>query len=84
MITTNLIDTDLLEPAAVDVDWTLARCRDGAGTLTHLFFAEDLYDIARAKAICSKCSLAEACLSGALERREPWGCLLYTSPSPRD
>jgi hypothetical protein len=25
------------------------------GTLTHLFFSEDLYDIARAKAICAKC-----------------------------
>jgi WhiB family transcriptional regulator, redox-sensing transcriptional regulator len=41
--------------------------------LTHLFFSEDLIDIARAKAICSKCSLAVECLAGALEREEPWG-----------
>jgi WhiB family redox-sensing transcriptional regulator len=67
------IDDEQLTPVADQVDWTLARCRDGAGTLTHLFFSEDLYDIARAKAICSKCVVAEACLAGALERREPWG-----------
>ena len=30
-------------------------------------------DIARAKAICSKCSLAPDCVSGAIERAEPWG-----------
>ena len=50
-----------------------ARCADGHGTLTHLFFSEDEFDIARAKAICGKCALAETCLSGALERAEPWG-----------
>ena len=50
-----------------------ARCADGNGTLTHLFFSDDPLDIARAKAICSKCKLAETCLEGALERAEPWG-----------
>ena len=50
-----------------------ARCADGHGTLTHLFFSEDEFDIARAKAICTKCGLAEACLSGALERAEVYG-----------
>jgi hypothetical protein len=50
-----------------------ARCSDGSGTLSHLFFSEDLIDIARAKAICSKCSVADACLAGAVERVEPWG-----------
>ena len=55
------------------VDWTKARCSDGAGTLTHLFFSDDLIDIARAKAICSKCALAAPCLAGALERAEPAG-----------
>ena len=42
------------------------------GTLTHLFFSDELLDIARAKAICSK-SVATECLDGALERYEPWG-----------
>jgi WhiB family transcriptional regulator, redox-sensing transcriptional regulator len=50
-----------------------ARCRDGNGTLTHLFFSEDLYDIARAKAICGKCPVRDLCLESALERQEPWG-----------
>ena len=58
---------------AMAIDWKRARCNDGNGTLTHLFFSEDLIDIARAKAICSKCTLAVACLAGALEREEPWG-----------
>jgi WhiB family redox-sensing transcriptional regulator len=52
---------------------TYPRCADGNGTLTHLFFADDEFDIARAKAICGKCGLAESCLSGALERVEPYG-----------
>ena len=50
-----------------------ARCGDGHGTLTPLFFSDDLVDIARAKAICQRCSLRTECLSGALERLEPWG-----------
>jgi WhiB family redox-sensing transcriptional regulator len=50
-----------------------ARCADGNGTLTHLFFSDDSIDVARAKAICSKCRLTVSCLEGALGRAEPWG-----------
>ena len=50
-----------------------ALCADGYGTLTHLFFSHDDLEIARAKAICRRCSLAEACLSGAVEREENYG-----------
>lgn len=50
-----------------------ARCADGHGTLTHLFFSDDVMDIARAKAICSKCQLTSSCLESALDRAEPWG-----------
>lgn len=50
-----------------------ARCADGNGTLTHLFFSETPLDIARAKAICSTCELATICLDTALARAEPWG-----------
>jgi WhiB family transcriptional regulator, redox-sensing transcriptional regulator len=63
----------LEQAAAVGADFKAARCRDGNGTLTHLFFSEDLFDLARAKAICGKCRLAEVCLDAALEREEPWG-----------
>ena len=41
--------------------------------MTSLFFSEQIDDIARAKEICARCSLIDACLAGALERREPWG-----------
>jgi hypothetical protein len=50
-----------------------ARCADGHGTLTPLFFSDDVIDIARAKAICAKCDLRTSCLDAALERAEPWG-----------
>jgi len=50
-----------------------ARCGDGNGTLAHLFFSDDDFDIARAKKICSTCTLQEACLAGALERNEAYG-----------
>ena len=52
---------------------SFSRCADGNGTLTHLFFSDDEFDIARAKAICGKCGLAESCLSDALDRAEPAG-----------
>lgn len=69
-----IVITDLeIDRRRADVDWSLARCRDGAGTLTHLFFSDDVLDIARAKAICARCTESAACLTGALERAEPWG-----------
>ena len=52
---------------------TFPRCSDGLGTLSHLFFSEDDYELARAKAICRRCGLAEACLQGAVDRLEPYG-----------
>jgi WhiB family redox-sensing transcriptional regulator len=38
-----------------------------------LFFAESPADVELAKSICTECPIREACLSGALERKEPWG-----------
>ena len=38
-----------------------------------LWFAENPADLERAKAHCQECPLREACLQGAIERREPWG-----------
>ncbi len=58
-------------PAAVGP--ALPRCADGNGTLTPLFFSDDIIDIARAKAICGKCPLAAMCLADAQAREEPWG-----------
>jgi WhiB family redox-sensing transcriptional regulator len=38
-----------------------------------LWFAESPTDLERAKAFCGDCPVREACLAGALARREPWG-----------
>jgi hypothetical protein len=65
-----LIDEGVAPGAAI---WADARCRDGAGTMTALFFSEQIDDIARAKEICTKCPLITVCLDGAIQRREPWG-----------
>jgi WhiB family redox-sensing transcriptional regulator len=55
-------------------DWQVeALCNDGDGSLVELFFSEQIDDIAAAKAFCLNCTVKDACLSGALARREPWG-----------
>jgi WhiB family redox-sensing transcriptional regulator len=52
------------EPAGLDLP-----CSDDP----ELFFAEAPADVETAKALCHGCRAREACLEGALERREPWG-----------
>ena len=66
-------DTPVIPDTPVTLRTPQARCADGHGTLTHLFFSDDVLDIARAKAICSKCKLTASCLDSALDRAEPWG-----------
>lgn len=61
------------ETGEAAVDWSLASCKDGSGSLLGLFFSEEIGDIAAAKRICAACPVVEPCLQGALERREPWG-----------
>lgn len=60
--------------------WTHARCNDGSGRLTDVFFSQEPQDIARAKRLCVSCPALISCLEGALERREPcgvWGGQLF-------
>ena len=55
-------------------DWQeLARCNDGTGSMTELFFSEQLDDIARAKSIGGECTVRAECFEGARARREPFG-----------
>ncbi|MCB0968219.1 MAG: WhiB family transcriptional regulator [Ilumatobacter sp.] len=68
----NLIELQPIDETSVSTV-PVARCADGNGTLTPLFFSDHVLDIARAKAICAKCALSESCLSDALDREEPWG-----------
>jgi WhiB family redox-sensing transcriptional regulator len=60
-------------PPDVAAWWTHARCNDGSGELTDVFFSGESQDIARAKRLCLSCPALIPCLEGALERREPWG-----------
>jgi WhiB family transcriptional regulator, redox-sensing transcriptional regulator len=62
------IFADLLDPIAVP-DVALP-CRSGDADL---WFAESPAELERAKASCADCPVREACLAGALARREPWG-----------
>jgi WhiB family transcriptional regulator, redox-sensing transcriptional regulator len=63
---------------------TLGELHDTAGTVadellpcrvndSELWFAESPADVEFAKALCLDCPVRDLCLSGALERREPWG-----------
>jgi WhiB family redox-sensing transcriptional regulator len=66
-----------IEPNSEEIrepEWQeFARCNDGTGSMTELFFSEQLDDIAAAKAFCLECPVREPCLEGARLRREPWG-----------
>lgn len=64
------------------LDWDRAQCRDESGTMTLLFFSDEIPDIRRAKTVCLDCELVEPCLAGAIERREPagvWGGELFAN-----
>ncbi len=71
-ITMNTIQLQPIDESSISTV-PVARCADGNGTLTPLFFSDHVLDIARAKAICAKCAVRESCLDEALEREEPWG-----------
>jgi WhiB family redox-sensing transcriptional regulator len=69
----------LSETIDEDLDWSAAACRRRPG-LTELFFSELIPEINQAKALCQTCPLLEACLHGAIVRREPtgvWGGQLF-------
>ena len=71
MITTTTTTELILTPSN---EWeTRALCRTDDGSLTALFFSEELHEIAAAKRICAECPVMAECLEGALRRREPWG-----------
>lgn len=59
-----------LHAAAERVNEELLPCRVNN---PELFFAESPTDVERAKALCTDCPVQALCLTGALERREPWG-----------
>jgi WhiB family transcriptional regulator, redox-sensing transcriptional regulator len=62
------IERDTLHPLAKQCPDVPCRVLDSA-----LWFADAPEDLERAKTHCQECPARVACLSGALERREPWG-----------
>ena len=67
--------TDLLTDPALD-PCDIASCDIELPCWTadpELWFAESPADVEDAKTLCLPCPLREACLAGALDRREPWG-----------
>jgi WhiB family transcriptional regulator, redox-sensing transcriptional regulator len=59
------LDQSVDEPVASQVP---CRVND-----PELWFAESPAGVEFAKSLCRTCPVREACLAGALERREPWG-----------
>ena len=65
---------------------TSARCNDGTGIGTSVFFSDKSFDILRAKAICSRCMVKVACRDAAKDRNEPcgvWGGELFEKGNTR-
>jgi WhiB family redox-sensing transcriptional regulator len=71
--TTDETLTFVARPVVDKLIATRARCFDPRGLYNHLFHSDDPHDIARAKAICTRCAVKDLCLARALERLEPCG-----------
>ena len=65
LLTNQLTDTEAWRSQAL--------CANVTSDLGHVFFSEELTDIATAKRICAGCPVMAECLQGALERHEPYG-----------
>lgn len=59
-----------LHHAASEVDEERLPCRVND---PELWFAESPTDVEFAKTLCTGCPVRDLCLTGAQERREPWG-----------
>jgi len=72
-----LQDRTITSQPTISIDWSQASCAAsvaaGSTPPTELFFSDELPAIRAAKAICATCPLVDPCLTGAVERREPWG-----------
>ena len=64
------LTSDMSEMTVLDMA-EVAPCQEA--TDPDLWFAERQSDVEFAKTLCRTCPVRHACLSGALEREEPWG-----------
>jgi len=65
--------TALFDALVEDVDEPVAAGVPCRVNDAELWFAESPADVELAKSLCRPCPVRQACLAGALERREPWG-----------
>ena len=75
MLTSLPTDIALLDPTA-SLDPLAKECPDDVPCRVadpDLWFAEVPAELEQAKALCLDCPARLACLTGAIERREPWG-----------
>jgi WhiB family transcriptional regulator, redox-sensing transcriptional regulator len=76
-VLTDASDVQLIDPIGIELLDPLAKeCPDNVPCRvqdSELWFAETPANLEVAKAYCRECPARLACLSGALERREPWG-----------
>lgn len=66
----------MTKPSAATASQPYAKPNRQLPCRTHdpeLFFAETPREVELAKSLCRECPVQELCLSGARERREPWG-----------
>lgn len=66
-MTISVLDA-LIASEATDASELPCRVND-----PELFFAESPADVELAKALCRSCPVRAECLSGAIDRHEPWG-----------
>lgn len=73
----NRYDDELLPATLVELHERADAAPDGLVPCqvndSDLWFAEKPADIEYAKSLCQDCAVRDLCLSGALERGEPWG-----------
>lgn len=65
--------TVLLDALAVEVEEPVTAHIPCRANDAELWFAESPADVELAKALCRECPARIACLTGALDRSEPWG-----------
>ena len=65
--------TSTLDLTQIGLPQQRARCADGNGTLSSLFFSDNDLELTSAQSICQCCPLQTTCLAGAVERREVYG-----------
>lgn len=68
-----LFSNEIAGPSELDAVVAVAQLPCRVAAEPELFFAESPRDVELAKELCGPCPVREACLSGAIERQEPWG-----------